>query len=73
MCSSQAPALSYLDEVRRHGDDCDGQRRTQQRSEAVEKGGERVATFRVVMATQVVPPQSGAKGVEPDAQDVAGV
>lgn len=73
MFSSQAASLSYLDEVRRHGDDCDRQRRAQQRTQAVEEGGERVATFRVVMATQVVAPQSRAEGVEPDAQDVAGV
>lgn len=70
---SQAAALFYLDEVRRHSDDCDGQRRAQQGTQAVEEGGERTAIFRVVMATQVVPPQSRAEGVQPDAQDVAGV
>lgn len=71
--SSLAPALSYLDEVRRHSDDGDGQRRAQQRTQAIKEGGERVAALGVVVATQVVPPQGRAEGVEAHAQDIAGV
>lgn len=61
---------SYLNDMWRHSNDCNRQRWPQQSPQSIQKSSEGCAVSRVVMAAQVIAPQSRAKRVKTNAQDV---
>lgn len=57
--------------MRRHSNYCNWQWWPQQGTKSIEKGSQGMATSWVVMTTKVITPQSWAKRVKPNTEDVA--